>query len=462
MRVRGRISRADAMKKSPKVHALWLTVAVAAFGVGAQFPAGSHQGAANGAGRGGDTQPGQESTAGGVAVAASSDREPGSGRTDAASTKKAASLSDDRIAALGEKFRSSNNPIEKRLSFSKLLEGLTAENALLVREQIEHMDHHSAEFREFHYAWGAVGGADAALFGIDTEEDDMMPALAGWASADPSAAMTWVQTLDMANDPRFDPLLVDRKLEAEGLKNHLMRGLVQGLADTDPEAATAFLLSAAENGEKAAYHGMMHMVVEARLRDASPEEAAAWASSLEDEHLRGQAIDRVADRFARGDLEAAKTWASGLGDDAGGAAAVAQVGAHLARRDPQAAVAWLGELPAGDGQNRGMHRAMGEWTGRDPGAASRHLVEMPASDAKDAAISGFSRRIAWDDPEAAVAWAATIGSEEHRHGALVGAGRTWVRRDRQSASDWLASSSLPAEIQQAILNPPQKRKRDDG
>ncbi len=112
-------------------------------------------------------------------------------------------LSEREIELLGEKFRSSN-PIERRLAFSELLEGLTAENALLVREQIEHLSDKSPEYREFHYAWGAIGGVDAVLFGADTPGDDMAPTLSGWASTDPLGARAWLETLDMENDPAFD------------------------------------------------------------------------------------------------------------------------------------------------------------------------------------------------------------------------------------------------------------------
>jgi hypothetical protein len=78
-------------------------------------------------------------------------------------TSRSAALTKQDIRALGEKLRQSPDPIEQRLAFSKLLEGLTQENALLVREQIVHLDHRSAEFREFHFAWGAIAGAEAIL-----------------------------------------------------------------------------------------------------------------------------------------------------------------------------------------------------------------------------------------------------------------------------------------------------------
>ena len=104
-------------------------------------------------------------------------------------------LSDLEIESLGQKLKGSTNPIDKRLAFSQLLQGLTAENALLIRDQIKDFDAGSPEFKEFHYAWGAVGGTDAVMFGVDTVEPDMSPALSGWASSDPQKAIEKLENI---------------------------------------------------------------------------------------------------------------------------------------------------------------------------------------------------------------------------------------------------------------------------
>ena len=43
-------------------------------------------------------------------------------------------LSDLEIESLGQKLKGSTNPIDKRLAFSQLLQGLTTENALLINK----------------------------------------------------------------------------------------------------------------------------------------------------------------------------------------------------------------------------------------------------------------------------------------------------------------------------------------
>ena len=173
---------------------------------------------------------------------------------------------------------------------------------------------------------------------------------------------------------------------------------------------------------------MIHPVMESVLRSGVDIEAALWAQTLDNRHLRGAAMAHVASRFVRKDPEAALEWATSVADRPDGSGVVARVGADFARRDVQAALAWVNELPTGSSQNAGMHVAMREWTRSDPTAASEYLAEMPDSPAKDSAISGFSRRLAWEDPQSAITWAQTISSEDQRTETLIAAGRAWSQK----------------------------------
>ena len=216
------------MNKPTKVHIVWGLVAVLAFLAGYfVLPSGSD-------GPPVSIRPGSSDSSSGDKAGISSGKADSAAGESATGSKSIGkdevtrmlaekiTLSEADIDELGQTFRKSSDPVAQRLAFSKLIQGLTADNALLIREQIEHKDHRSAEFQEFHYAWGAVAGVDAVIFGVDTKEDDMKPALAGWAGASPQEAMAWIEGLDMANDARFDPLLKDRKLEVAGLRHHLM------------------------------------------------------------------------------------------------------------------------------------------------------------------------------------------------------------------------------------------------
>ncbi len=361
-------------------------------------------------------------------------------------------LTDLEIESLGQKLKDSTSPIDRRLAFSQLLDGLTAENALLIRDQIKDFDAGSPEFKEFHYAWGAVGGTDAIMFGVDTVEPDMSPALSGWASSDPQKAIAWFEALDMENDSSFDPLLKDRKMKADDLRNHLMGGLVQGLADTDPDLAIEFVQGVLDSGNKAA-HGMVHAPISAMIRSSSPLEAAQWASQLDEGFVRDQAMSRTADHFARKDFEAAKEWAESVSSNDGAERIIAPVTRNWASRDPEAAMDWVSGLPEGKAQHSGTWAALNGWAGKDPTAASDYLANMPDSEMRNTAISGFSDRLVWENPQAAMTWASSITSDEMRNDTMTRVGRSWARKNPQAAADWAQSTpGIPSTIQSEIEN----------
>ncbi len=430
-------------KQSLFMHGAWLVVATAAFVLGFQWrPTQVSKELSS-------SLPGSQDS-----LMANSSRSANTG-SDAAedplrvSNAKSAVLTERDIELLGERFRTSTSPIERRLAFSRLLEGLTAENALQIRKQIEHLDHRRPEFREFHYAWGAVAGVEAALFGAGTEEDDMSPALAGWASASPSEALKWFKELDMPNNPAFDPLLKDRKLKPDGLRRHLTRGLVQGLANADPNIAGDYVSEMAQGPHDRSAHQLMGSVVESVLRTDSAAAAAKWAEALPNELGRQIAMSRVAHRYTEDDPSGAMSWAEA---QEGHPQVIGEVGHHLARKDPAEAVEWVTSLPESPGQHAGMHRSMHEWAAKDPTAASAYLNELPESRMKDAAISGFTRRLAWEDPQSALAWAETISFEKERMETTIRVAQAWARKDQAAAADWVVASGLPEKAQRVILD----------
>ncbi|MGI9244330.1 MAG: hypothetical protein ACR2RV_26260 [Verrucomicrobiales bacterium] len=438
------------MNRNWLVHSGWLVLAVAAFAIGSLSNRDSHP--SSGADRERDlADTSQLRHDDGQAELTAARSEPDIDP----SISRPSPLSEDQISSLGEKIRSSN-PLDRRRAFSDLLEGLNLENALLVRKQIEHLGDRSPEYREFHYAWGAIGGVEAVLFGADTPGDDMAPALGGWASTDPQAAFAWLEALDMENDPQFDSLLKDRKIPAGSLRTHLLGGLVAGMASTDPTAASQFVHKLVAGGDEAAL-GTIHRVVATVLHTQTPAEAAAWAGEMSDERLRRRSMDHVAAVYAAKDFDGAKDWAIAVAEQPDGAGVVAVVGSRMAHRDPQSAMTWLNELPAGQAQNAGAQRIMREWTDRDPTAASDFLADMPESPSRDSAITGLTQRLAREDPQSAVAWAETITSDATRQESLIEAGRAWQRRDPAATAEWLATANLPESAQEAILAPADKR-----
>ena len=179
------------MKSSHFVHGFWGAACVASFAIGSQFFTDDDTSS-----RAPDPKVGSGSS--GQSVRVSSRQDVGSGTSEGGAgarseirtaTGGTTKLSDAGLLALAEEFKKGKGPIERRLAFSKLLENLTAENAKTVREQLLHLSERSDEWREFHYAWGALAGDVAVLNGKETKERDMASTFAGWASSDPAAAL---------------------------------------------------------------------------------------------------------------------------------------------------------------------------------------------------------------------------------------------------------------------------------
>lgn len=341
------------------------------------------------------------------------------------------------VDALSLKAFKDPNPIVRRLAFSRLLESMTPENAASMREQLKELGMDDNEWRDFHYAWGAMSGREAFDFAMASDEEDLAITMSGWAAANPTAALSMLKNLpeDLA-----------------GQRGELAASLVAGVADHDLGMATdlAFQLAGEgyENSEQ-----LIRTVANEALRTTSPQEAAAWVSSLEDGDLKGAAMDRIANSYANADPEQAAQWVSQYADESFAQRAIAEVGEEWGERAPEAALGWLSDLPASDGQKSGFSSVFGDWEDSNPVAASEYLASMPPSPQRDAAVSGFARGYAWQDPEAALAWAQDISDPSLRERSLTQVGQAYYRRNPDAARAWLEQSGLSAEAQQAVTSP---------
>ena len=402
------------MNNSWYVNGAWFVVAIASFALGSRlFPAGSDRATGSRAGAPNGTSLRPSDRSGGAPELDGSARKPhrngraGNDARDPGAPQRPV-LSDQDIAALGETFRKSPNPIERRLAFSRLLEALTPENALLMREQIAELPADSAEFREFHYAWGAIAGAEAVMHGAETDKQDMAATLAGWAGADPDAATRWFQSLEQDSD------------KSGANKNNLAAGMVHGLSNADPELATRFILDLAAAGDgKATW--MIGIVTGKVLGAEGPAGAAAWAQGLPPGSVKAEAVNQIARDYAR--------------------------------NDPQAAVSWLVSLPTGGDTSRGMQSAFSTWAERDPGSAGQYLNQMPPSAGRDWAVSGYAPRVAHEDPASGIEWVGAINDPGVREQTLLRTAQVFYHHgDKQAVREWLPNSGLSPEAQKQVLS----------
>ncbi len=364
-----------------------------------------------------------------------------------------------------------NDPLKRNAMFSALLEQLTPENAEAAFAALRESRGNRRggfgrggggdEMRLLLNAWGRIDGenAIAKLTEIaDAEraereangEDgrgrgrggfdrggtfDIYSALQGWATNDAESALAYVNSLESDGEGG------DRR------KGMYTGGIVNGLLANSVEDAVSFISNLpAEDGSRGRY---MESVAQEVLENGAAD-AAKWVDSLGDDDLKSGAMNRIAESYAREDLDAAIDWISDHASEEYASRAVTEVAERWAEDDPQAVMDWASNLPQ-ETQQGVFEEALDEWTERDPLAASEYLANMQDSPVKDSAVEGFSRELAREDAASAAAWAATIGNEELRTSTLQDVARNWVRQDRAAVEAWLPSSGLPQETQQQIL-----------
>jgi hypothetical protein len=394
------------MKKSHLIHLGWAIVALVSFLMGSQFlgdSSGEIEKSKSAAGARSDS-PGlsnRSADAGKGGSARSSRNRSGDGSATSNITGSNP-LSEAQISQLGLDLRKTRNPLERREIFGQLLASLTVENAKTIREQIAHLDSDSSEFRDFHYAWGAIAGKEAVLNGAETRERDMATTLAGWAGADPDAALAYFNGLS----------------EEEKKNNELKWGTAHGLADADPNLAVQFALERHEGGDRDAGK-LVDLAAREVLRSGTVADAAQWATTIPEGPLQAAAISRVSREYAD--------------------------------ENPVEATQWASTLPAGDGKNKALWNSFREWAGEDPEAAAGKLNSMNSSPERDSAAYGYANRIAWDDPAAAIDWAGTISNENTRQRAVIESARVYYRKDPEAAKQWLSASGLNEKQQADII-----------
>lgn len=390
------------MKKNLRHHLVWALIALTTFVLGSKFthspplassdsPTGSPAPLSN------RTLPSSESSE--KNRRANSSRSP---QSKTSSTASPEALTEADISELGMTFKN-GNLIERRLAFAEMLRNLTPENARLMREQIADLPQDSAEFREFHYAWGSIAGQEAIDHGKDTPKRDMAASLAGWASQDPASAMAYFDSLSP---------------EAQSNGALMKWGAIFGLADADPQLAAEFATERSQAGDKDASK-MISVAASAVLKTGDREVATDWANKIPEGDLQNTAFQRLAGEYAK--------------------------------ENPSEAVEWAVDLPDGEGKNHAIGSSFHEWAGRNPEEAAAAIASMPATD-RDAATYGYATRVVHKDPAIGVEWASTISDQQSRTSALIDTGRVFYKRDQAAASEWLATSGLTPDQQQKITS----------
>jgi len=335
------------------------------------------------------------------------------------------------------------DPVKSQLLFARLMEELTPDNApaalAMIRENVSGFD--SMRYMgTLAYKWGQVDPITAMkeLAQADPRGGGRMSqnvVLTGWASADPKAAMEWLNAY-----------------EGEG-KDWLSMSIVNGMAKSDPEGALKYV-SALEREEDRARGA--ETIAREMIRLGGADKAVAWLNGLTDPDMKSGAFRTVAEQIMRGDPAKAAEWIKTYAGEEYAQDALRNVSESLARRDPQEALKFANSL-TGKAQSSAIGQAINEWARQEDGVhmaeAAKYVESLPQGDARDAGTRAIAREAVREDPQAGIAWANQIQDPEVRTDTLIDVARRYLREDRAAAEAWLATSGLSAEDQQRVTNP---------
>ncbi len=445
------------MNKSIILHATWLILAAVAFlfgrssvnpGKTADESANTIRSSKSSAVRNGNYLAGQRSVA----------------RTGRSSGGSAGSASRVTVG----QFLEERDPLLANKLFADLILGMDAATARSIFDSLRENRGNSSDSQMdlFLRAWGQLDGA-AAMAAIEELGRDPrrqgqagVAVMTGWASADPEGAKAHLRGLDN-----------------QLVKGVLAQGIVNGLASSDPDAATDFVLELDQSqraelansegtegqrqwwdrGRAYTFDRQLDTIANAQI-ERGMSNATSWAEQLPAGSIKASAFDRVADQFAREDPAAAAEWVKSHADKDYAERAVREVAEELGRENPEEAVRWLADLPEAN-QSRAIHQSMERWTREDPVAAGNFLREMEPSGSRDAAVRSYANQLDGSDPQMAAEWAGSIDNDEIRSETLNNVARSWIRSDPGEARAWLPNSGLSSEQQERVLRDADRRQQ---
>ena len=445
------------MKKYLLLNSVWLTLALGAFLIG--------RSTTGDAGGSDETLIRKSKSKGSISRSGSS----GNTKGNAGSSNRInRSLGQEGTRVTVGQFLNERDPLLANRIFAELILSMDASSAGGIFEDLKarRAQGSDEQMALFLRAWGQLDGT-AAMEAVATIEGDPrrqaqagIAAISGWASKDPEGAKAHLTTVD-----------------SEMVRGVLTQGIVSGMASTDPDRATDYVLELdqiqrdqvadadtrderrqwLDRGRAYAFDRQLDTIATAQIA-LGMTTATAWAENLPEGTIKASAFDRIADRFASEDPAAAAEWVRSHADQDYAERAVREVAEELGREDPEQAVRWVADLPDAN-QSRAISQSMERWTREDPVAAGNFLQDMAPSESRDAAVKSYANELDGSDPQMAAEWAGSIADDQMRSETLNGVARSWIRRDPEGARAWLPGSGLSGDQQERILRDADRRQQ---
>ncbi len=262
-----------------------------------------------------------------------------------------------------------------------------------------------------------------------------------------------------AADGERDALSLAGTINSDSDRADFMRGVVEGMAGRDPQAAANFALTEIHAG---ALQADALRIALAKWGATNPRDAYAWAN----EHLNGpvkdEAVNALVQSWAARSPEAAAAWFEETRSTSQPLLAALLGG--WAAKSPRNAAQWVETLPDAVNRDTGRVIAAREWAAQNPeeaagyyqkpapglagvladiwgssnpAAAAKWINKLPAGPAREEAAGTLATVWAASDINAAVKWSAGLTDPAVRGAAVEHLATTWGAIDPDKAIAWL-------------------------
>ncbi|WP_269542410.1 hypothetical protein [Cerasicoccus fimbriatus] len=254
-------------------------------------------------------------------------------------------------------------------------------------------------------------------------KDSMRNLIQQWSQRDPVAALQWLNQQPDGEE-----------------KHYAYSSLMNNYVKHDPNAAVA-LFTETDFGDKQVEIGRNLM---RELAKNDPESAYNLALTMEDENVRSQMETRLIQELANIDHAQALDFLTQheLPLDQNRASNIAR---NWAAKHPEEAAAWALSLEDVGQQKSSVSQVASSWLQHDPYAASVWISELPEGDTRDSAINSLTSIVRSYEPEVAFDWAMEISNEDQRIRDLGWTLRKWKQDDPEAALAAIEGSDLSPE-----------------
>ncbi|MGH8020958.1 MAG: hypothetical protein ACREIA_22280 [Opitutaceae bacterium] len=284
-----------------------------------------------------------------------------------------------------------------------------------------------------------------------------------WAAQDVDAALDWAIGLSDANarmaavgqiasslqqyDPRAATQLLATLPSSKFQGSHQLSEAVRDWSQHDPQAAAEW---ANGLGDEVLRGNALKGICQGLL-ETEPQRAAELAISLQNDGVGGNVLREVLGRWGENDPDALADWAlAQTGSERSDA--VLSAGAWvLAHRDLDQAISMFEGIEDAGMQAQAVGMIANAWGMRNPEAAHRWLDTLPAGKVRDSGYVSCVTGILVQDPAKAAEMASRIQGNEMRASSIEIIGSHWLRTDRERAIAWLETVDLPPERKVLIM-----------